>query len=308
MTDPQQRAAAAPAAKGWIRLIDVSVRSFGRWSGYLLVQPLAAFQMALRPRQRRAVVQYLRRLFGPRGYGSEWVDALHIFYQYACALVDRALLGSLRVHVVASGDRRILEEARRGDGVLLLGSHCGNWEVAAAVLPSLGVPLSVVMVRDGADPLSRSLSERLLTGGPEILEQGNELLGLALVERLQKGGIVAIKGDRAVGTRALGVPLLGAEAQLPVGPFVLAALSGAPVMLVHCFREGWSRYRLVVDPPRRFRFDRRQDKDLQLRRWMRWYAARLGEMARRYPHQWFNVDPLWSEPSERGAGPEGSQS
>ena len=78
----------------------------------------------------------------------------------------------------------------------------------------------------------------------------------------------------------------------------MAAASGAPVMLLHCYREGLGRYRLMVDEPRYLKFNRKTKKAAQLHLWCSQYAARMAELARRYPYQWFNVGAVWVDDRE----------
>ena len=66
---------------------------------------------------------------------------------------------------------------------------------------------------------------------------------------LRRGEIVAFQLDRTMGGRGDGtVPFFGAPARFPLGPFVIAAAAGAPVVPAFCVLERDGRYRLHVEP------------------------------------------------------------
>src|SRR5204862_187569 len=67
---------------------------------------------------------------------------------------------------------------------------------------------------------------------------------------LRRGEIVALQGDRALGTRGdVLQPFFGAPAAFPLGPFVLARAAGAPVVPAFCVLDADRRYRVVVGAP-----------------------------------------------------------
>lgn len=281
------------------------LRRFGAPTSYVLLQPVVIPLLVWNHRERAAVLSYLRRLRGPRGLLRESIDALHIFYQYACSLSDRALLsirGPASLTIKSMGAQRIMDVAAEGKGVVLLGSHCGNQDIASGVLPGKGVSLSAVMVREQGDVLGQVLdslspetSDDEEKSASAILQDRGPASALAAVHRLKNGEVLALKGDRVMSDEqgSVDVPLLGWPARLPSGPFVLAALSGAPIMLLHCYRNGFAGYEVRVDEPRYLHFESGRDKQEQLQEWASWYAARLADMARVHPYQWFNFQDPW---------------
>ena len=54
------------------------------------------------------------------------------------------------------------------------------------------------------------------------------LASLEMIRALREGAVLAVHGDRPIGGQVIAVPFLGREARFPVGPFLLAAVSGAP--------------------------------------------------------------------------------
>ena len=87
--------------------------------------------------------------------------------------------------------------------------------------------------------------------GTRVVHVGDDpLAALPLLAHLRRGGVVALQLDRVLpGARTLAVRLFGEAAELPAGPFLLAAASGAPVLPVFARRLGLLRYAVRVCPP-----------------------------------------------------------
>jgi predicted LPLAT superfamily acyltransferase len=113
-------------------------------------------------------------------------------------------------------------------------------------------------------------------------------------EAIERGEIVGILADRVDhGAPGLRVLFLGREVTLPVAPHVLAARTGAPVILCFGLYEGGRRYRLeFVDfgPTAE-----RSSRGAALQPMVERYAAVLEQYSRRHPLNWFNFYPYWLE-------------
>ncbi len=106
--------------------------------------------------------------------------------------------------------------------------------------------------------------------------------------------MVAALADRVDGSGAsLDASFLGKLASFPLGPHVLAARAGVPVILFFGLYEGGADYRIeFVDfgPPAPT--DSRRDT---LQSVVDRYAFLLEQVARRYPKNWFNFYPYWTK-------------
>jgi predicted LPLAT superfamily acyltransferase len=118
---------------------------------------------------------------------------------------------------------------------------------------------------------------------------------LELRERIEAGEWVVIAGDRVPlhGGRTTPVSLLGDEAPVPIGPYVLAALLGCPVYLMFCLRRAGQNTVYFEKFAERIGWERRE-RDSVIAGLARRYAARLEYYIGLSPLQWFNFYPFWS--------------
>ena len=243
------------------------------------------------PAERAVVRRNLARILPGAPVRELDVLAAAVFRHFAICFADlittnrRADLEGL---VAAIEGMAELEKAvGAGRGLVVLTAHLGNWELAGRMLARDGARPTHVVVAAEADPAV----ERFLRGGAgpvRFVTPTAPTVSLSLVAALRRGEIVALQGDRGLGTRGdVLLPFFGAPAPFPLGPFVLARAAGAPVVPAFCLLDADHRYRIVVGAP--FPVDAGAET-AALGRWV----SVLEGMVRRHPAQWLNFFDLWS--------------
>lgn len=296
-----------PRGRTWLRTSRGSLAAYrfyfhfsriiGRVPSYFCTGPALLYYMIFAGRARRASMEFLTRAIGPASWPVRVARSFRHVFNFAAALIDRSLILSRGERVfdfVLDGQEHITGQARSGEGCVLLSSHLGNMELAGAVLPDIQAPFFQVMAEPLDEDIQKFIEEKAGGRMPPIIRlDGAPLASLAVLRALRDGGMVGMKGDRVFDDNHLEVEFLGRPARFPTGPLTVAAVSGKPVILLHCLKQGGKGYRIVAEPPRRLVLDRRQPREPQLRRWLRWYVDRLEHHARRYPYQWYNFYPFW---------------
>ncbi|MHB8875408.1 MAG: glycosyltransferase family 2 protein [Myxococcaceae bacterium] len=280
----------------------------GTWPAYAFLYPVVLFYTFTARAGREASLQYQERLFGPaRGPLQRFARAYRHILHFARTLVDKALLATRGAKVFRcthEGLEHLKAAADSKKGAVLITAHIGNWDVAGGLLEGkLEAPLTLVAIKAEEERLAQYLEA---ASGPRpkiIAVNDSDLSSLTILHALRDGELVAIQGDRPMDNRVARVPFLGADAPFPVGPFIVAAVSGAPLISTFNVQVGRVSYRFIADPPRHFAFDRSRDRNEQMREWVEGYARRLEALVREYPYQWFNFFDFWNaEPPPRPKG------
>jgi predicted LPLAT superfamily acyltransferase len=280
-----------------LRLMAWIVTRLGYGFGYALLWPIALYFFLSSPRQRQAVRRFQRRAFGRNTSISE---TFRPFFIFSATLLDRLfLLGNrfgqfdLRVFGLDQLNQRIA----RGEGCILLGAHLGSFNAMHAVADT-GCPVEVValMHQQNAAKSASFFAEWSPRQAAAVIPLGQPDAMLRAKECLERGGLVGILADRTPGTgKVARIPFLGDPAAFPVGPHILAGVLGAPVMIAFGVWTGRRRYEVHFEPfAERIVIDRRE-RQQQLEAITAQYVARIEDIARRYPYNWFNFYDFWEE-------------
>lgn len=283
-----------------IRLMLWILRRLGRRAGQALLPPIAAYFLATSPRQRAAARDYLGRALGrPAGLRDLW----RLYFAFASTILDGVFLAAGPAASQAAGYRIAVEgigmlqgHIAAGRGCLLLGAHLGSFESLRA-LADATCPVEVsVMMHEANAAKAKALFDAI--GGPRraasIIPLGRPDSMLRVRERLAAGGMVGLLADRTPhGDRTIRVPFLGTPAALPVGPHVLAAMLGAPVVLAFGLWLGPRRYLVRFEPFAEPMSLPREGREAAVAALAARYAERLEAMCRAHPYNWFNFFDFW---------------
>jgi len=166
-------------------------------------------------------------------------------------------------------------------------AHVGNWELAGRLLAGRAArPTHVVVAEEEAAELTRWV--RRDGDGVRFVARSRPTVSLELVAALRRGEVVAMQGDRALGTRGdVLIPFFGAPAPFPLGPFLLARAVGVPLVPAFCVLDARGEYVVKVTEPL---FVSRGGEEEAARAWV----ATLEGIVRERPTQWFNFFDIWN--------------
>jgi lauroyl/myristoyl acyltransferase len=308
-------AAAAPHApeRGWswrllgrFHVTGVFWYRIHRWGVRMLPSPLLGVFIALFTtfffvflrRIRAALAANLDPVLGPCGGWRRQGRIFRSMWNFAWCLSERyERLSTTRTFSVDTEASEHWERtAGTGRGVVLVTAHLGNYEVGS-MLPAQAEGRRVHLVREPEPDaeaqafLQRVVAELAQSDYTMHFQSDDPLLGLALLEALQRGEIVAVQGDRPrSGARAVDATLFGRPFPLPAGPAALARGAGVPLLPVFVFRTGRRRYRVAFRPPIEVAATAKRGG---LAAAMQRVANEIEWAIRREPHQWFCFRRLW---------------
>jgi phosphatidylinositol dimannoside acyltransferase len=220
-------------------------------------------------------------------YGRYWAEALWAR--------DRRVSGMLATTEV-EGLEHILAARDRGKGMVYGLPHMGNWEAAAPVAVTEGVPVVAVAEQLKNRRITDWFTEMRAKFGIEIvLATGRVEVMRRLEAALAANKAVALLADRDLRGRGVEVSFFGEQTTLPPGPATLAIKMDAPLLPVACYFNG-SGHRVVVRPA--IPVPDGESRSEQVREMTQTLAFEMEKLIRQAPHQWHLVVPNW--PSDRG--------
>jgi predicted LPLAT superfamily acyltransferase len=288
----------------------------GRRAMQLVVIPTALYFLLRRGPERRASRAYLSRILGrPTGV---WQTLRH-FHCFTRVYSDRIYLLAdqfKRFEIHSAGLDQLVHAIGLGRGTLLLGSHVGSFEALRALsLQRPEVPLRVVLdVAHNAviTEMLHSLNPALAAGVIDARQGGHDIV-FAIRDALAQNALVALLADRPrPGEATVTVDFLGAPAQFPAAPWLIASALGVPVVLCTGLFRGGNRYDLHFELLSERIEIARGTRQAQLAHWVRRYAMRLEHYLRLAPYNWFNLYDFWQsaraaavQPDDTGRGRDG---
>lgn len=188
----------------------------------------------------------------------------------------------------------LADALRRGEGAVVVTGHFGNWDVAARTLHTHGRPINIVMAREvNATTQEYVRIAREQAGVRVIYSDSSVFSSLNMIHALRQNEIVALQLDRMNGPGgARTLPFFGALASFPSGPFVLARLSGAPLIPVFVPRLGVRHYGVRLGSEVYLKREMRDAPALE--RAMAGVVGEFEAIIREFPSQWFQFAPFWS--------------
>ncbi len=182
-------------------------------------------------------------------------------------------------------------------------SHLGGWEIAAHLLRHYGkndpnMKLMLYLGEKHREQIEGRQKKSIEKSGIRIVsvpEDGGSAMDiLEGLKFLREGGLVSLTGDRLWGQaqQSITVRFAGCRARIPEIPYILAMLSGAPLLIFFGYRTGKGRYHLVTKPPIAVVATARGERHKAVAAAAQAYADLLAETVRAHPYEWYHFEPF----------------
>lgn len=294
-----------------IAILRVILRIGGLRVMRVVLAPVAFYYLLTHGVARTASRDYISRLnlyCSKRGLPcplpDDWRGVYQHIYSFALGMAEKYAAWSGGAVLGTSIQKDGLEVARRltqrREGVVLLASHLGNFDISIAFGAfDTGRRFRILIDHAGMRRFndlrfSTMRHDRIVfhdadNVGPET--------AVELRRAVDDGDIVVLAADRlgAPGDDSVRVRLLDGQAVLPVGPWVIAHLLGCPVYAVFACREG-TGYRLIPFViGERVELGSRAGRRENIRQHAQHFADCMERVMLRYPEQWYNFFQFWHE-------------
>ncbi|MBA4421660.1 MAG: lauroyl acyltransferase [Syntrophus sp. (in: bacteria)] len=282
-------------------------KSCGIWIFLLLAWPVATGYFLFFPGRVAVSVRFYRRLFPGRSLFYPLWCAWRQYHRFVNVFLDRLLLEEgMDIATTYEGWEHIAEAAESGRGGIILMSHVGSWEIAAQLLSHYGrkYPNMRLLLYLGAkhrEQIERRQKKSIAQSGIRVVsvpeDGGSPMDILEGLKFLREGGLVSLTGDRLWGReqRAVSVRFAGGEARIPEIPYILALLSGAPLLIFFVYRTGKGQYHLLTKPPLYIAAISRPERRKAVETAAQAYADLLAETVYAHPYEWYHFEPFLTD-------------
>lgn len=251
---------------------------------------------------RRAVQKNLVAIL-PRSPLLNFFRTYRVFLNYAWTLSDKAQFSERRklVDWELSGAKYFDQLLESPEGAVIITAHMGNYDLGAYFFSTQGTrPITIVRVPeddpDSEEHARRARQRSVDTSFSVTYNTDPSSMAIELTERLGRGEIVAIQGDRVVGDVAgKATDLFGMPTELPLGPFALAMATRVLIYPLFVVRVGRRRYRVIVGAPIRLAPSRREERETEITRAMSEWKSLLESVVQTYWFQWFTFTRFYQE-------------
>lgn len=279
----------------WAHVVGSAIfRIVPRRAGYLLADLLGPLVARAWGGQFAHAAANMRTILGP-GTPSAEVErrVREVFRNYGRYLIDVLCLPSmdradLERTVDVVGWEHLPNTLARGNGLILVSGHIGNWDVPAALLAARGYPVNAIVER--LEPPAWNERVQAIRGRSGIRPISMETGAREMFACLKRNEILALVIDRPLCVGGVPVRFFGRETRVPEGAARIALRTGASIVVAVGLRRG-SRFVTIVDPP--IAFEPSGDRERDVRALTQRVVDHLERHIRQHPGQWYMFRDMW---------------
>ncbi len=278
----------------------------GPWFFLLVAKGIATGYFMLSVRRRSISRDFYAVLFPGKSRAYHYYAAWKQFLNFTHIYLDRFIQREVRsLDYTIDGREHVVAAHKLKKGGILLMSHMGNWEVAAhlltKVLPDL--KLLLYMGIQDKEEIEKIQKQSIRGDGIRVIgvdhNSGSPFDIVEGMRFLQNGGFVSMAGDVVWrdDQRTITGTFLGRQVRIPEAPFVLALVSGAPLIVFFAFRTPTGRYRFTALPPIHVSAPTRQARKAVIRSAAQCYLHHMEAALRNHPFEWYHFNPFLEQQS-----------
>lgn len=240
----------------------------------------------------RVIYRYLRQRQGMsrckamgQTFRNHWL--------FSQVVIDKfAMYAGRRFEVEIEGYEHFLQLEQKPEAFVQLSSHIGNYEIAGYTLRAARKRFNALVFGGEKSTVMQERNRLLERDNIHLIPVSADMSHLFEINAaLANGECVSMPADRLFGSpKSIEVRFLGAQAQLPLGPFKVATMRSLDVLSVNVMKTATQRYKIYVTP---LDYDKSAPREERVQQLAAAYVAQLERMLRMYPAQWYNFFDFW---------------
>lgn len=201
-------------------------------------------------------------------------------------------LEKLKSDTTILGEENIMSALDQKRGVILITGHIGNWERMSSYLSLSGYPLTVIARDADQDNVNQMVNDLRSAPGTAVVSRGNS--ARTVLQKLKANELVGILPDQNADDAF--IPFFGHPAGTVLGPGVLSARTGAPVIPAICVYTGDNRWQIEFGEPLQPIGEDTVKGEAMMRAINNWLESKI----RQHPDQWLWFHDRWRNAKRRG--------
>jgi predicted LPLAT superfamily acyltransferase len=293
-----------------LRVMTLISLGLGRSASRIVLYGIAAYFLAFAPTARRMSRNHLCRVLGLSSPAAvRWHQLFRHFLSFASAVHDRVFLLNDRFELfdIRVHNQHLVDQVvAQGNGVFLMGAHLGSFEVLRGIgRRQPGLRIAMAMYEENARKINTALAAINPNAMLDVVALGHIDSMIRVNALLDQGAVVGMLGDRSLGADdTWPVDFLGSRAELPLGPFRMAAVLRRPVLFMTGLYRGGNRYDIHFEVLADFSALPPRGRALAVQEAVTRYAALMAQYCRSAPYNWFNFFDFWRAAPRQDGSPE----
>lgn len=275
------------------RLYIFSLNTFGIGIAYFILRFVVLYYFLFSYRSSKSIYYYFKKRLNYSWLKS--VTAIYkSYYTLGKVLTDRVAISTNfrdKFNYSHDGIEHIDHLLQQNKGGILISGHIGNFEVSHYFLENRYSISKIFMVTTHAEheSIKEYMDGIVAKSSMEFIVVQDDMSHIFEIHNaLDNGGLVVFTGDRYMpGTKTLTQDFLGAEAEFPLGPYLLATRLKVPVLFVYVMKGPNRDYHLFAKRA----IAKARDPQALLQE----FTQSMEWILEKYPYQWFNYFDFWKD-------------
>jgi KDO2-lipid IV(A) lauroyltransferase len=237
----------------FVKSLMLLAQAMPRKAGLALFGSLGALAYYLLPRSRGVAWSNLRLVFEDglseaelkRIARASFVSMGRFAFDVARLPVETG--ESIARIVRVTGEVHLERALSKGNGVIALTGHIGNWEMMGAYFALRGYPINVVATTLRDNKLNDIINQIREGSGMKVLERRKGTMGA--MRSLKRGEVLGVLIDQDTSVQSVEVDFLGVRAKTAVGPVRLSAKTGAAILPAAMLMTDDGKYHVEIREP-----------------------------------------------------------
>lgn len=284
-------------ARNSLYLCSLTVKLLPKSWLYSFAKIIAFLAYYIAVKQRKIALESLDIAFGESlSFKQRKIIALDCFKNMAKSGVELLYVldnPSFVKNLVDIDGRDNLDSAlKKGNGVIAVSAHFGNFPLALTKLRQAGYKINVILRRMRDEKVEDFLEARRKNLGiNSIYASPRQACVDDSLKALRNNEILFIQLDQNFGTAGIFVDFFGREAATATGPIVFALRTQAEVLPVFIVRGKNDRHKIIIEPEITIEKKNTQEETLQFN--IQKITSIIEHYIRKYPQEWGWIHRRW---------------